>query len=256
MNSEKLEIIENSKMYGNTYLLIIRQSEPLSNSRPGQFVMIFPSDGFEPLLGRPMSIHRVNTKEKTFSILYHTIGQGTFLISKMQKGDKVKIIGPLGNPIPYNRKSDNFLLIAGGIGIAPLVWFADELISLKKNVVLLMGARDQHNLFPLKQLPQEIEVEVITDDRSEGTKGLVTDKLPNYEDWADEICLCGPEVMFESANKIINSFNSPMPAYALYEKEMACGLGICYGCAIKDNKGKSRLICTKGPTFHLAEIYH
>ena len=84
----------------------------------------------------------------------------------------------------------------------------------------------------------------------------MTDKLPNYEDWADEICLCGPEVMFESANKIINSFNSPMPAYALYEKEMACGLDICYGCAIKDNKGKSRLICTKGPTFHLAEIYH
>ncbi|MFL2634593.1 MAG: dihydroorotate dehydrogenase electron transfer subunit [Dehalococcoidia bacterium] len=255
MNPEKLEIIENSKIYGNTYLLTIKQSEPLRKSRPGQFVMIFPSDGFEPLLGRPMSIHRVNDKDKTFSVLYHTIGQGTFLISKMGKGDYVKIIGPLGNPIPYNRKSNNFLLIAGGIGIAPLVWLADELINLKKNVVLLIGARDQHNLFPLKKLQHEIEVEVITDDGSEGEKGLVTDKLANYEDWADEICLCGPEVMFESANKIINSFKSYTPAYALFEKEMACGLGICYGCAIKDKKGKSRLICTKGPTFHLAEIY-
>jgi len=255
MNSEKLIIIENLNIYGNTYLLTIEQSESISKSSPGQFVMIFPSDRFEPLLARPMSIHRVDSQNKTFSILYHAIGQGTLLISKMKKGDYIKIIGPLGNPIPYNRKANNFLLIAGGIGIAPLVWFADELVTLKKNVVMLIGARDKNNLFPLKKLQQEIEIEVMTDDGSEGAKGFVTDKLKSYEDWADEICLCGPEVMFESANKIINSFASQIPAYALFEKEMACGLGICYGCAIKDNKSKSKLVCTKGPTFFLSEIY-
>ncbi|MBI52228.1 MAG: hypothetical protein CL779_03310 [Chloroflexi bacterium] len=256
MNSESLEIIENSNIYGNTFLLTMKQSDSISKSSPGQFVMVFPSDKFEPLLGRPMSIHRVNPNKKTFSILYHVIGQGTLLISKMQKGDYIKIIGPLGNPIPYNRKADNFLLIAGGIGIAPLVWFADQLISAKKNVVLLIGARDKNNLFPLKKLQKEIEVQVMTDDGSEGIKGFVTDKITSYENWADEICLCGPEVMFESANKIINSFASQVPAYALFEKEMACGLGICYGCAIKDNNNKSRLVCTKGPTFNLSEIYN
>ena len=256
MNSEKIEIIDNLNIYGNTYLLTMKQSCSISKSSPGQFIMLFPNDTFEPLLGRPMSIHRVNAKKKTFSILYHKVGQGTLLISKMKKGDYIKIIGPLGNPIPYNRKANNFLLIAGGIGIAPLVWFADELISAKKNVVLLIGARNKNNIFPLKKLQEEIEIEVVTDDGSEGSKGFVTDKLTNYTDWADEICLCGPEVMFESANKIINSFPNQIPAYALFEKEMACGLGICYGCAIKDKNNKSRLVCTKGPTFNLSEIYN
>tara|TARA_Y100001970_G_scaffold291483_1_gene428789 strand:+ start:10356 stop:11126 length:771 start_codon:yes stop_codon:yes gene_type:complete len=255
MDSEKLEIVDNSNLYGNTYLLTIKQSESISNASPGQFVMLFPSESYEPLLGRPMSIHRINNSEKTFSVLYHTIGRGTLMISKMKKSDCIKIIGPLGSPIPYNRKADNFLLIAGGIGVAPLVWFADELISSKKNVVLLIGARDKKNLFPLKKLQEEIEVEVMTDDGSEGEKGFVTDKIIDYKDWADEICLCGPEVMFESANKIINAFDNQVPAYALFEKEMACGLGICYGCAIKDKNNKARLICTKGPTFSLPEIY-
>ena len=202
-----------------------------------------------------VNFNSTNNKEKTFSILYHTIGIGTNILSKLKKNERVKIIGPLGNPIPFNHASKNFLLIAGGIGIAPLVWLGDTLVANNKNVTMLIGGRSKNHIFPIKKLKQEIEVEIFTDDGSLGTKGLATKKINNFLSWTDEIILCGPEPMFVSAHEIIKQYDGHIPAYALFEKEMACGIGICYGCAIKDKKNNPQLVCTKGPSFELSNIY-
>ena len=255
MDISKIKILQNVNIYGNTYLLTLQQSPSILKAKPGQFIMIFPGQQFDPLLGRPMSIHRINNKEKTFSILYHTIGLGTNILSKLKKNERIKIIGPLGNPISFNHTKKNFLLIAGGIGIAPLVWLADELVVNNKNVTMLIGGRSKNHIFPIKKLKQEIEVEIFTDDGSLGTKGLATKKINNFLSWTDEIILCGPEPMFISAHEIIKQYDTYIPAYALFEKEMACGIGICYGCAIKDKKNNPQLICTKGPSFKLSDIY-
>ncbi len=254
MKNLELKVIENNQIYENTFLLKIELHDTFTSAQPGQFIMIFAGISFEPLLGRPMSIHRIDHNKKNLSILYNVVGKGTKLLSNKIKGDAINILGPLGNAIPFKKKSTNFLLFAGGIGIAPLIWFADKLINLDKNVVMLIGAQNKNSVFPLNEIDQQVEIEVVTDDGSIGSKGLVTEKISDYVEWAHEISLCGPEGMFQSANKIIGQKNLA-PAYALFEKEMACGIGICYGCAIKDKNGKPNLICTKGPSFELNKIY-
>ena len=186
MKNVALKVIENNQIYKNTFLLKIELNNSLTNAQPGQFIMIYTSLNFEPLLGRPMSIHRVNHDKKYFSILYNVVGKGTKLLSNKINGDIINVLGPLGNAIPFKKESMNFLLIAGGIGIAPLIWFADKLIASNKNVVMLIGAQNKDSVFPLNEIDQQVEIEVMTDDGSLGSKGLVTEKIKHYMEWVED----------------------------------------------------------------------
>jgi dihydroorotate dehydrogenase electron transfer subunit len=153
------------------------------------------------------------------------------------------------------------LLVGGGIGIAPLLWLADEAVARGHSVVLLDGARDAEGVFPADLVPNEVEVVVTTQDGSQGRQGLVTDAFMDYYAWADQTYLCGPNPMFAAIADVLRANETPgrnrrrKPVQALLESPMGCGTGICYGCAVFDRRGEPRLVCKEGPRFELRDVF-
>jgi dihydroorotate dehydrogenase electron transfer subunit len=217
----------------------------------------------DPLLPRAMSYHRIRkgARGSEFSILYDVVGRGTAWLARREPGDLVYAWGPLGRGYSLRGAGQNILLVGGGIGIAPLLWLADEAVAKGKSVVLLDGARDSAGVFPADLVPNEVEVVVTTEDGSAGKQGLVTDVFMDYYAWADQAFLCGPNQMFAAIAEVLRVHEGPQPArrrkpvQALLESPMACGTGICYGCAVFDRRGQPRLVCRDGPRFELREIW-
>ncbi len=226
MKAGFIRVVESARLYGNSYITwfdpsvlpqtahsaTARAPDLLSGAIPGQFLMLRCSDlmagasespsasmlADDPLLPRAMSYHRLRAGENgtEFAILYDVVGRGTAWLARRQPGDPVYAWGPLGRGYSLRNAGQNLLLVGGGIGIAPLLWLADDAISKGRSVVLLDGARDTHGVFPADLIRSEVEVIVTTQDGSSGTQGLVTDVFLDYFDWADTAFVCGPHPMF------------------------------------------------------------
>jgi dihydroorotate dehydrogenase electron transfer subunit len=271
-----VRVIENERLYGRTYLMWLSSRELLQGAAPGRFLMLRCADltaeegpisgaslATDPLLPRAMSYHRLRDGEHgtEFSILYDVVGRGTAWLAGRRPGDLIFAWGPLGRGYSLRPAGQNLLLVGGGIGIAPLLWLADEAVARGRSVVLLDGARDESGVFPASLVPPEVEVVVTTQDGSVGRKGLVTDALPEYFAWADAVYVCGPNPMFAAVAQVIRGIEGHQrargrkPVQALLEAPMGCGTGICYGCAVFDRRGEPRLVCKDGPRFELREIW-
>jgi dihydroorotate dehydrogenase electron transfer subunit len=286
-----IRVTENARLYGNTYVTWFEsstsaalstsgapvQADLLSGAGPGQFLMLRCADivdvasgplagsmlADDPLLPRAMSYHRIRegADGSEFSILYDVVGRGTAWLARREAGDLVYAWGPLGRGYSLRDLGQNLLLVGGGIGIAPLLWLADEAISKGKSVVLLDAARDSAGIFPADLVPNEVEVVVTTEDGSAGKQGLVTDVFMDYYAWTDQAFLCGPNPMFAAIADVLRAHEGSQrarrrkPVQALLESPMACGTGICYGCAVFDRRGEPRLVCKDGPRFELREIW-
>ncbi len=261
--------------------------ELMRGAAPGQFLMLRCADlmadasespkaadlADDPLLPRAMSYHRVRDPSTElrrggedgpeFAILYDVVGRGTAWLAQRNAGDMVYAWGPLGHgySLPRGGRGQNLLLVGGGIGIAPLLWLADEAVAKGHSVVLVDGARDAAGVFPAGLIPSEAEVVVTTQDGSLGRQGLVTDVFMDYFGWADQTYLCGPTPMFVAVADLLRANEGSQrtrrrkPVQALLEAEMGCGTGICYGCAVFDRRGEPRLVCKDGPRFELRDIY-
>jgi dihydroorotate dehydrogenase electron transfer subunit len=212
-------------------------------AKPGQFVMA--SCGEECLLPRPLSIHQVN--DKGIALLFQVVGKGTAWLSQRQAGDNVDIFGPLGNGFSINSDSKNLLLVAGGIGIAPLYFLAQEALERKYSVTLLYGTADRKRYSTSPQIKLVSAIE----DGTVGYKGKVTDLLPQYIDWSDQIFACGPLPMYKEMTKMPEPKDKPVQISL--EVRMACGLGVCYGCTVRTKTGLKQ-VCTDGPVFGLDDI--
>jgi dihydroorotate dehydrogenase electron transfer subunit len=274
-----IRVVENTRLYGNTYITWFSSPELMRGAAPGQFLMLRCADlmagasespsaadlAADPLLPRAMSYHRIREGEEgpEFAILYDVVGRGTAWLARRDPGDAVYAWGPLGRgySLPRGGRGQNLLLVGGGIGIAPLLWLADEAVAKGHSVVLLDGARDAEGVFPADLIPSEAEVVVTTQDGSQGRQGLVTDVFIDYYGWADQTYLCGPNAMFAAIADVLRGSETPgrnrrrKPVQALLESQMGCGTGICYGCAVFDRRGEPRLVCKDGPRFELREIY-
>ena len=147
------------------------------------------------------------------------------------------------------------LLVAGGIGCAPLVWLAERLLEDGRDVTLVLGGRSEAAIFPPRLLPEAVEVVVATEDGSLGERGLVTAPFERLLPWADQAFACGPNPMFEALFGVVRGLGSRKPVQALLEERMACGMGICYGCSVFPRRGGVRLVCTDGPMFDLRDLY-
>ena len=147
-----------------------------------------------------MSFHRVRTGANgpEWSILYDVVGRGTAWLSRRKPGDRVYGWGPLGRGYEIGHTSRNLLLVAGGIGVAPLVWLADEAVAKRLSVTMIVGARDAEHVFPSHLLPPEVEVVVTTDDGSAGRKGFVTEPFGELLEWCDQAFACGPNAMMQA----------------------------------------------------------
>jgi dihydroorotate dehydrogenase electron transfer subunit len=162
----------------------------------------------------------------------------------------------MGNGFSIETSSKNLLLLAGGIGIAPLKFLAVRAIALDKNVTILIGARNIKGLFPDRLLPPSVKI-IHTIEQGMPNKdyynGTVLDVLPEHLAKADQIFACGPQPMYIALSEKIKSLSVNMPVQVSLEVRMGCGTGICYSCSIMTNQGIKR-VCKDGPVFNIKDI--
>lgn len=203
-------------------------------------------------LPRPFSINRIENENVILYIAALENGKGTDWLYHRRTGDIVKVLGPLGNGFSLTEKSGNVLLVGGGMGIAPLVFLAEEMIKNKTSVMLLYGT-PSNSRYDVESVVPEANVVITTEDGSEGYHGLITDLLPQYIDEADAVYLCGPSAMYAYILEHRNELLKDTPVQVSLESRMACGRGICYGCTIQTKHG-SRRVCEHGPVFDLDDL--
>ncbi|MYE06730.1 MAG: dihydroorotate dehydrogenase electron transfer subunit, partial [Chloroflexi bacterium] len=256
-------VIETEEIYPGTFVTWYDAPALTQHAQPGQFVMVDPGSepgAFDPLLPRAFSYYRFRyalpgDSERQFALLYTVIGRVTEQMASMRSGDRVWMTGPLGRGFNVRRTAANLLLVGGGVGIAPLVALADaetENPSRARSIVLCFVARSAEGVYPAELLPPQVEYQVSTEDGSMGRQGFVTDLFADYLSWADQSFACGPVPMFRAMTPIVRRDGMNRPVQILMETEMACGTGICYGCAVFTRQGV-KLCCKDGPRFELLD---
>jgi dihydroorotate dehydrogenase electron transfer subunit len=252
----RARVTETAELYSATWIVWVEAPGACQTATAGQFLMVQCGEGYDPLLPRAFSIHRwrEGPAGPEMALLFTVVGIGTEWLSRRIPGDSLALFGPLGHGYSIERASKNLLLVAGGIGVAPLVWMADDRTRQGDSITLLLGARSANQLFPSELLPPEVEVIVCTDDGSTGRRALVSELLPEYLPWADQVFACGPTPMFKALKHEWLRAAWRKPIQALLEERMACGTGICYSCAVQTRKG-IRLVCKDGPSFDLRDVY-
>jgi dihydroorotate dehydrogenase electron transfer subunit len=250
----KAKIISNQKLSGRVWHLEFESGIVAKQATPGQFVNIKVSDGLAPLLRRPISIHKVaGLKVK---LVYEVIGPGTQVLAGRKPGELLDIIGPLGKGFDYRQsvksgEAEN-ILIAGGMGVAPLVFLAQRM-KLSKPLVLI-GAKTKTQLLCVQEFKTlGCTLKLATDDGSLGFKGRVTDllKIVLEQTQPRELFSCGPRPMLKAVVRIA-SVNHIASQLSL-EEHMACGIGACLGCVVSTKSGYKR-VCQDGPVFSGKEL--
>lgn len=257
MKNIKAKIISNEKVADGRFKIAIDAPAISKEARPGQFVMVKCSEGLIPLLRRPLSFHRI--EKKSFELLYQVIGKGTELLSQKRKGEKLDIIGPLGNGFdihPAESVKHETLLVAGGIGIAPLLALAQKLKDSNIHFTTLIGAKTRSHVLCADKLEKlGSTIKIATEDGSLGHKGFITDILKNMlaakSAKLTNLYACGPRNMLKKIAEITKS-KKTMCQVSL-EERMACGSGVCLGCAVKTATG-IKMACKDGPVFNAGDI--
>ena len=255
--SFRCEVISNNKIAPDYYKMTLGVGAVSKKVKPGQFFNIRCSNGASPLLRRPFSVHRI-LDGKGVEILYEVVGKATGLLSGKRPGDLLAVIGPLGNGFPLRNMQSairNTVLVAGGIGVAPLLALAERISRLTVNGLRLtvIGAKTKNELLCEKEFKKlGFKVLLSTEDGSKGKKGFVTDLLYTIHYTPYTILYaCGPHPMLKEVAKIARLKRAE--AFGCFEEHMACGVGSCYGCVIKTKQGYER-VCKDGPIFDLKEI--
>jgi len=241
--------ISNNEVMPEVYLVWMESPQIASMAKPGQFVMV--GCGEDTLLPRPLSIHQSSNGK--FAILFNVVGKGSRWLSQRQGGDTIDIFGPLGNGFSIHSTSQNLLLVAGGMGIAPLYFLADEALKKDCSVTLLYGTAVSYR-YPEDLFPSGIKVVAATEDGTVGHRGLVTDLIPDFAAWADQVFTCGPVAMYRdmALRKQELKLEGKTVQISL-EVVMGCGRGVCYGCTVKMRNGLKQ-VCKDGPVFDLDDI--
>jgi dihydroorotate dehydrogenase electron transfer subunit len=243
-------VISNRELMPQVHLLWLEAPEIAVVARPGQFLMVRCGDSDDPLLRRPLSIHQV-TEAGQIALLFDVVGRGTLLLSRHQQGDSLDLLGPLGNGFSIRPGSHRLLLVAGGVGVAPLLFLAVRALDQGCLVTLLMGAQNASLLYPLSSLPSEIACFTTTEDGSAGVRGLATGLIAKCADQADQVFACGPTAMYRSM--VCDDVLTAKPIQISLEIMMGCGVGACYGCTVGTRRGLQR-VCRDGPVFELGDV--
>lgn len=233
----------------------IRTENIASKAVAGQFVSLYSADGSR-ILPRPISICELNNEKTALRLVYRIAGKGTEEFSRLKSENVIKVTGPLGNG--YTMRDNRALLVAGGIGIPPMVELAKE---LKRNGVndikAVVGYRD-NDLFLKGELEKYCRVYVATEDGSYGVKGNVLDAIKEYNLEADTIYSCGPKPMLKAVAAYAGEHN--IEAQISLEERMACGIGACLGCICRSKEKdahsnvNNKRVCVDGPVFDSKEV--
>ena len=242
MQNVILEVVNNVKVGKDVYLMRL-EGDLSSIKNPGEFVEIQLDNYY---LRRPISV--CDYSPTHLDLLYKVLGHGTKDMSSYEKGKKLDVLVNLGNGFDV-KKSTKPLLVAGGIGIAPMFALAKSFNNLGIKPTLIYGAASESDLVLLDELSKYCELVVCTDDGSLGYKGNVVSYLKENNVEFDKYYACGPQVML----KYLSLYNGN--GYVSLEARMGCGFGACMGCSIMTTNGPKR-VCKEGPVFEASEVIY
>lgn len=254
---ETVTVVSQKQIGTGIYDLTIQTKEIAATAKAGQFVSVYSNDASK-LLPRPISLCGIDRKAGTLRLVYRVTGEhtGTEEFSRLQAGDTMKIMGPLGNGFTVEKGKKAFL-IGGGIGVPPMLQLAKEMKDAGENFQIVMGYRDA-GTFLLDEFKEQGESFVATEDGSVGTKGNVLDAIRENHLDVDVIYACGPTPMLRALKAYAEEQN--MTCYVSMEERMACGIGACLACVCNSTEKdahsnvKNKRICKEGPVFNAKEV--
>jgi dihydroorotate dehydrogenase electron transfer subunit len=249
------EIIQQEEILPGYYRVTLSAFLAAIAAKPGQFLHVRCGSTLDPLLRRPLSIHAVNRERGEISLFYRIVGRGTALLAGKRKGEKVNLLGPLGSGFTMPEGVSAAVVVAGGIGIAPLYFLLQELSALKTCADVFLGAPTSKQLF----FTREIEalghrIFSATDDGSSGYHGTVVDLFEQNP--AGCVYGCGPAGMLKRLSQVIKQ--NELCGELSLEERMGCGVGACLSCVCKTvNEGygtRYSRVCVDGPVFPAGEV--
>lgn len=248
-----LDVVSQEMIANNIFKMIIKDRDEVFIERefrtPGQFVHVRVNDTTEHVLRRPISISEIDRKNNTFTIVYRAEGKGTKEMSKLESGNKIDCLVPLGKGYvvePLN----HVLIVGGGIGVPPLLELAKQFNEKGVKTTHVLGFRSEKDVFYEGEFTKYGETFIVTEDGSYGHKGFVTHVIETLDiSRYDKFYACGPKIML---NVLQNTL--PIPGHISLEERMGCGFGACYACVCEKYDGTRVKLCTEGPVFEKGEI--
>ncbi len=251
MKEELCTIVEARPITLDTTILKIKSKYISSGAEPGNFVMVSPNDLNDPLLKRPLGI--LDIKKDCFYLMVENVGKGTKLLQEKKEGEKLCVLGPLGNKFKEIKKQ-KILLLSGGIGIVPLFFFARKFVS-QNETTLIYGARKKSKLLMRDEFDKMDFKKIFyhTDDGSLGRKGYITSSLKDIleKEHFDFSFSCGPNTMFNAIKPLLEKHIKEN--YFSLEAFMGCGFGVCHSCVVQTRTGYKK-VCHDGPIFNTEEL--
>jgi dihydroorotate dehydrogenase electron transfer subunit len=254
--------------------------EELPKMQPGQFVEVLLNDVPSAFLRRPISIHYVDRANNHLWLLVQNVGAATDRLTSMRPGEQLNLVYPLGNgfKIPRRGKRKSYLLVGGGVGVAPLLYLGARICEEGHDVTFLLGARTQQDLVQLKEFDRYGRVFTMTENGTHPNgdfdcrQGLVTDHRLWWCDPKDEqdsevygapydrVYVCGPKPMMKAVAALVRrqfqERGREVPkdyCEVSLENKMACGLGVCL-CCVEDTREGHRCVCSDGPVFDINDL--
>lgn len=242
MRTETAKITDNRKIAADTWKMVLKTSLA-AETGCGQFVQVQVPGYF---LRRPISVCRVLDDEHLV-LIYKVVGDGTARMAEMMAGESLDLFGPLGHGFPIEER--NVLLIGGGVGVPPLLETAARHIQAGHHVTAVLGFNDAESIILEQQFRQlGCDVYVATMDGSYGTRGTVMDAIRKNDIHEEYVLSCGPLPMLKAVSSAFQK------GYVSLEARMACGMGACMGCVVKDQEGESLRVCKDGPVFAIGKV--
>jgi dihydroorotate dehydrogenase electron transfer subunit len=262
----EVPILAHERLADYEYEITLASPQIAEESRPGQFMQVLYDQSYNPFTRRPFSVYRVDKEKGTFSIVYLARGVFTQGMRDKQVGQKLSIVGPLGNAfVPDPNPDVTHIMVGGGVGAPPLYFLSEEMSAdpeLKSRIKVINGARSKELLVGIQEFSElGVEMHFTTDDGSFGRKGIVTDALNEIlasVSGPTVVYTCGPTPMLRAVGDIC--VERKIPCQVSVETMMPCGVGVCMGCVVKIKDAKSETgfsylrSCYEGPVFPAEEI--
>lgn len=246
-----LKITSVEYLHPRFVLIKLKSDEALPEIKPGQFVEVKVEGSASTFLRRPISINYVDKENSEIWLLVQLVGDGTRAMARLNEGDSLNVLFPLGNGFAAPKKGEKVLLVGGGVGVAPLLEYGKALKEVGAKPVFLLGARTKVDLMQLDLFGKYGDVYITTEDGSEGEKGFVTQHSVLTKESFDRISTCGPKPMMVAVARFAKA--NSIPCEVSLENMMACGLGACLCCVEKTVKGNV-CVCKEGPVFNINDL--
>lgn len=233
-------------------LIKLTDDKPLPEMLPGQFVEVRVDNMPSTFLRRPISINNVDYDHNELWLLVAAVGDGTRQLQKLQKGDRLNCVLPLGNSFTMPTDSaQKVLLVGGGVGVAPLLYFGKRIKAMGGEPTFLLGARSAKDVLERELFEQVGRVFITTEDGSDGEKGFVTNHSVLAQEHFDRISTCGPKPMMMAVARY--AFKNDIECEVSLENKMACGVGACLCCVEKTVEG-NKCVCKEGPVMNIKKL--